>query len=99
MKNVMSEKELDELKQQKKQFILECKEFEEEVYQSDKGLNYYSQITLYKFCKLIEFGKNKLEKEDFEMFSELLKEQNNAIFEEYGRLNYLYYELGKTKQT
>ena len=46
----------------------------------------------------IEFAKNILKKDDFDKLSALLQEQNEAIFEEYERLNYLYYELGKSKK-
>lgn len=98
MKNVMKEKDFEKLKQQKTQFIEECDAFEEEVYQTDKALIYYSQIAVYKFAKVIEFAKNILKKDDFDNLSALLQEQNEAIFEEYERLNYLYYELGKSKK-
>ena len=94
----MKEKDFEELKQQKVQFIKECDAFEEDVYQNDKGLIYYSQDAVYKYAKLVEFMKSKLERKDFDKFAALLQEQNEAIFEEYERLNYLYYELGKTKQ-
>ena len=95
MKNGISKKDLEELKQQKKQFKIEQESFLEDVYEHDKGLSYYSQITLDKFYNLLKFCEKKLQKEDFEKFSNLLTEQNKALFEEYGRLNYLYYELGK----
>lgn len=98
MKKAMKEKDFEELKQQKVQFIKECDAFEEEVYQNDKALIYYSQIAVYKFSKVIEFAKNTLKKDDFDKLSALLQEQNEAIFEEYERLNYLYYELEKTKK-
>ena len=98
MKDVMKEKDFEELKQQKTKFIEECDAFEEEAYQTDKALIYYSQIAVYKFAKVIEFAKNILKKDDFDKLSVLLQEQNEAIFEEYERLNYLYYELGKSKK-
>lgn len=99
MKNAMKEKDFEELKQQKTQFIEECDAFEEEVYQRDKGLIYYSQIALYKYAKIVDFAKKKLKEDDFNSLTNLLQEQNEAIFEEYERLNYLYYELGKSKKS
>lgn len=99
MKNVMKEKDFEELKQQKTKFIEECDAFEEKAYQKDKGLIYYSQIALYKYAKIVDFAKKILKKDDFDSLTNLLQEQNEAIFEEYERLNYLYYELGKSKKS
>ena len=98
-KNTITEKELKEVEEQKRQFIEETDHYEEEAYQKDKGLIHYSQVALYKYSKVLEFGMKKLKRADLDKLCILLGEMNTAVFEEYERLNYLYYNLGKSKNS
>lgn len=98
-KSIITEKELKEAKEQKRQFIEETDHYEEDAYQEDKVLIYYSRVTLNEYAGIAKFVESKLKKPDYDKFVALLTEFNTAVFEEYERLNYLYYELGKSKKS
>ena len=94
---IITKMELKEAKEQKRKFIEETDHYEEEVYQQDKALIYYSQVTLNNYVCILEFVKGKFNNSDFNEFTVLWDKFNIAIFDEYERLNYLYYKLGKNK--